>query len=167
MYSLVSGSFGIRPRAGAVALMTASMAAALALAGCATPYQKMGMNGGVRAVQLQTDLAQVTARGSPVTDADTIERYVLRKAAETTLQAGYDHFEIVSSSDRTRTFQGFAGYMRAVGEGLPTAGVTVPFIRPGETVLIRMQTGAAAPTGAVVFDARDLLAHLAPPPRAS
>lgn len=134
---------------------------ALLPAACATPYQKLGPTGGVKAVQLQTDLAQVTARGSIMTDADTVERYVLRKAAETTLNSGFDHFEIVSVSDRTRAIQGFAGYMRAVGQGLPTAGVTVPFIRPGETVLIRMLRGPQ-PTaaGAVVFDARDLLEHL-------
>lgn len=136
-------------------------AAALTLSGCATPYQKMGLRGGVRAVRLESDLAQVTARGSPLTDADTIERYILRKAAETTLAAGYDHFEVVSVSDRTRTMQGVAGYMTAVGNGLPSAGLSLPFVRPGETVMIRMMRGPvqAAP-GGVVFDAQDLLDHL-------
>lgn len=153
----------VRIEAGRLAAALAlAAAAAPMLSGCATPYQKMGMNGGVRSVRLETDLAQVTARGSPLTDADTIERYVLRKAAETTLAAGYDHFEVVSVSDRTRTMQGVAGYMTAVGNGLPSAGLSLPFVRPGETVLIRMMQGpvAAAP-GGVVFDAHDLLDHLA------
>jgi len=148
---------------GRLAAALALAAAASALCGCATPYQKMGVGGGVRSVRLETDLAQVTARGSPLTDADTIERYVLRKAAETTLAAGYDHFEVVSVSDRTRILQGVAGYMTAVGNGLPSAGLSLPLVRPGETALIRMMRGPA-PTGpgGVVFDARDLLAHLAP-----
>lgn len=147
---------------GRLAAALALAAATATLCGCATPYQKMGVGGGVRAVRLETDLAQVTARGSPLTDADTIERYVLRKAAETTLAAGYDHFEVVSASDRSRTLQGVAGYMTAVGNGLPSAGLSLPFVRPGETVLIRMLRGpvAAAP-GGVVFDAQDLLDHLA------
>jgi hypothetical protein len=158
----------VRIETGRLAAALALAALASALGGCATPYQKLGVGGGVRSVRLETDLAQVTARGSPLTDADTIERYVLRKAAETTLAAGFDHFEVVSVSDRSRILQGVAGYMTAVGNGLPSAGLSLPFVRPGETVLIRMMRApvAAAP-GGVVFDAQDLLAHLAPSRRRS
>jgi hypothetical protein len=138
-------------------------AAVLALAGCATPYQKLGPLGGVKSVQIASDMAQVTARGSIGTDADRIERYVLREASETTLAAGYDHFWVVSVSDRSRTIQGFAGYTAAAWQGLPSAGFGIPFIRPGETILIRMSRGtAAAQPGATVFDARDVLDHLTP-----
>ena len=140
--------------------------AALALAGCATPYQKMGALGGVKSVEIASDMAQVTARGSIGTDPDRIERYVIRKSAETTLAAGYDHFWVVSVGDRSRTIQGFAGYTAAAFQGLPSAGFSLPFVRPGETVLIRMSRGAAAAqAGATVFDARDVLDHLAGPRR--
>lgn len=138
--------------------------AALALAGCATPYQKMGALGGVKSVEIASDMAQVTARGSIGTDPDRIERYVLRKAAETTLAAGYDHFWVVSVSDRSRSIQAFAGYGAISSQSLPTGGFSLPFVRPGETVLIRMSRGGGQP-GATVFDARDVLDHLAGPPQ--
>jgi hypothetical protein len=136
-------------------------AAALALAGCSTPYQKMGPLGGVKSVQIASDMAQVTARGSVGTDPDRIERYVLRKAAETTLAAGYDHFWVVSVGDRSRTIQGFAGYTAAAFQGLPSAGFSLPFVRPGETILIRMSRGANPQPGATMFDAPDVLSYLA------
>jgi hypothetical protein len=136
------------------------IAAVLALAGCATPYQQMGITGGVRSVQIETDIAQITARGSLLTDADKIEQYVLRKAAETTLASGYDHFEVVSVSDRSRTFQAAGGYTGFTGTGFPSGGLTLPFIRPGETILIRMSRGPSTAQGVTVFDARDVLAHL-------
>ena len=134
--------------------------AACQLAACATPYKEMGMGGGVREVQITSDIAQVTARGSALTDPDKIEQYVLRKAAETTLAAGYDDFEIISSSDRSHTIQGVAGYSALGMSGLPTAGVNLPFTRPGEPVLIRMSHADAAPAGATVFNAREVIAHL-------
>ena len=58
---------------------------ALHLAACATPYQELGgLRGGVRAVQITSNIAQVTARGTSATDPDKVQRYALRKAAETT-----------------------------------------------------------------------------------
>jgi hypothetical protein len=146
--------------------LTAALAATLtaaALGGCATTYHRLEpMSGGVRSVQIASDMAQVTARGTFGTDPDRIERYVLRKAAETTLDAGYDHFWVVSVGDRTRTVQGFAGYTTAGWQGAPTGGFSLPFVRPGQTVLIRMARGTTAtPPGATVFDAKDLLDHLA------
>lgn len=151
------GFGGVRVAVGAVVIgMTA-----LQLCACATPYKEMGLGGGVRGVQITSNIAQVTARGSIATDPDKIEQYVLRKAAETTLEAGYDAFEILSSSDRSHTIQGFAGYTAAGYNGLPTAGVNLPFTRPGETVLIRMSYANAPTGGAAVFNAREVIAHLA------
>ncbi|HEY2661921.1 MAG TPA: hypothetical protein VGI79_19525, partial [Caulobacteraceae bacterium] len=110
---------------------------------------------------ITSDIAQVTARGSAVTDADKIEQYALRKAAEATLAAGYDHFEVVSASDRSRTLQGVAGYAAPGLRGFPSVGLTMPFTRPGETMLIRMSRGAAAESsGATVFDAHQVMDHL-------
>jgi hypothetical protein len=151
---------------GGLARFSAFGLAAVVLAGCATPYQDLGLRGGVRAVQITSDIAQVTARGSAMTDSDRIEQYVLRKAAETTLAAGYDHFEVVSASDRTRTIQGVAGYAATTQTGFPSAGLSLPFIRPGETVLIRMSRGTASgAAGATLFDAREVVAHLGEPAR--
>ena len=149
-------TFEIRRRRAA-----ALLAAALTLGGCATPYQSMGLRGGVRATQISSNIAQVTARGSFVTDADKIEQYVLRKAAETTLAAGYDRFEVLSVSDRSRNIQGVAGYTAFQASGFPSGGISLPFVRPGETLLIRMSRNGDPAGGNTLFDARDVLDHLA------
>jgi hypothetical protein len=144
-----------------IALTAVALGASLQLAACATPYQPMGLRGGVKSVQITSDVAQVTARGSSLTDPDAVQRYALRKAAETTIAAGYDCFEVVSTADRSRTTQGVAAYSAPGLHGFPTMGVSMPFVRPGETFLIRMSRGRPAPDAGMVFDARDVLDHLA------
>ena len=143
--------------------------ASLQLAACATPYQEMGLRGGVKAVQITSNLAQVTARGVTGTDPDKIQRYALRKAAETTLAAGYDQFEVVSISDRSRSIQGVAGYTSggiSGAGGFPALGLSMPFVKPGETLLIRMSHGRGDGAGeTTLFDAREVVDHLDAPHR--
>jgi hypothetical protein len=131
------------------------------LAACATPYQELGLRGGVKAVQITANIAQVTARGTVTTDPDKVQRYALRKAAETTVAAGYDLFEVVADTDRSRSSQAAAGYTTGGIGGFPALGLSMPFIKPGQTFLIRMSRGpmpeAAGPT---IFDARQVIAHL-------
>jgi hypothetical protein len=139
----------------------ATAAAALCLSACTTPYQEMGMRGGVKAVQITSDVAQVTARGSATTDPDKVQRYALRKAAETTVAAGYDLFQVVADVDRTRLVSGGGGYTTGGLGGIPALGLNLPFVRPGQTFLIRMSRGPM-PAGAqgTVFDAHEVLNHL-------
>ena len=132
------------------------------LAACATPYQELGhFRGGVRAVQITSNIAQVTARGSAATDPDKVQRYALRKAAETTVAAGYDLFEVVADVDRSRTGQAAAGYTTGGIGGFPALGLSMPFVKPGQTFLIRMSRGPILEgAGPTVFDARQVIAHL-------
>jgi len=134
---------------------------ALFLTACSTPYQDMGLRGGVQAVQITTDIAQVTARGSATTDPDKIQRYALRKAAETTVASGYDLFQVVADVDRTRLVSGGGGYSTGALGGLPALGLNMPFVRPGQTFLVRMSRGQV-PAGAAgtIFDAHEVLDHL-------
>ena len=46
-----------------------------ALSACSTPYQDMGTLGGVQAVRITDDTAQIRAQGNGYTDPDTIQRY--------------------------------------------------------------------------------------------
>ncbi len=142
----------------------AALAAGLALAGCATPYQDMGFMGGVRATQISADEAQITARGNGYTDPDTIQRYVLRKAAETTVAAGFDTFAVMNDADRSRSGEISTGSATAYGNSAYAVGYSTRIFKPGETVLIKMMHGpkpADAPGN--VFDAHDLLKYLTPP----
>lgn len=135
--------------------------AALALASCATPYQDMGFLGGVSATRIDSTTVQVTARGNAYTDADTIQRYVLRKAAEETIAAGFDGFEMSSSRDRSRTGRVGSTVVTGSGYGAFATNSSWQVVKPGESVMVRMFKGpkpADAPLG--VYDAREVLRYM-------
>lgn len=99
----------IRPRGAAIA---AALATATALAGCATPstYHPATGSGfareGFSDEQLEANRFRVTFSGNSFTARETVEKYLLFRAAELTLDRGYDYF-VISDRDtdkRTRTF---------------------------------------------------------------
>lgn len=72
-----------------------AMAGALALAACATatPYQPVSRGGyGYADAKIEDNRARVTFRGNSVTDRQTVENYLLYRAAEVTLENGFDYF---------------------------------------------------------------------------
>jgi len=79
------------------------LAAALVLASCttATPYQPLSAaaskaQGGYSELQLEPDKWRVAFSGNTLTSRETVERYLLYRAAEVTLAQGNDWFEIVN-----------------------------------------------------------------------
>jgi len=82
--------------------------ALLALTSCATPtpYQPLGSgdsraSGGYSDQQLSADRYRVTFVGNTLTSRQTVENYLLFRAAELTLQEGYTSFTIVDrATDR-------------------------------------------------------------------
>lgn len=102
--------------------------AALLVSACATPtpYQPLGTSstngGGYSEQPLEQNRFNVSFRGNSLTDRRTVETYLLYRAAELTVQQGYDWFTIVDKqTDRnTRVYAdpdpfyyntwGFGGY---------------------------------------------------------
>lgn len=85
-------------------LLTVS-ALALALGACATatPYVPAGQGryaAGYREARIEADRWRVTFSGNSLTSRDTVEMYMLYRAAELTVQQGYDWFE---TGDRVTT----------------------------------------------------------------
>lgn len=74
------------------------LVAALAVANCSTPtpYQpidsRSGISGGFSDQRITNDRFRVSFAGNGVTSRDTVENYLLYRAAELTLQQGYDSF---------------------------------------------------------------------------
>ncbi|MCP2871715.1 CC0125/CC1285 family lipoprotein, partial [Salmonella enterica] len=72
------------------------------LAGCATPtpYQPLGaptgVRGGFSAQQIERDRFRVTLAGTQVTSRERVENYLLSRAAELTVQQGYDGFTMMA-----------------------------------------------------------------------
>ncbi|HSG33747.1 MAG TPA: hypothetical protein VLA37_04370 [Sphingomonadaceae bacterium] len=83
-------------------LAAIGLAAAIALAGCATPtpYQPLGASsssarGGYSEAMLGPDHWRVNFAGNMLTSRETVEGYLLYRAAELTLEQGNDWFRIV------------------------------------------------------------------------
>lgn len=110
--------FSLRFGRGALAAALAS--ATLLTAGCATettyhPAAGQGFNRtGFSERQIEPNRFIVSFAGNTVTSRDTVERYLLFRAAELTLQQGDDYFVMVDrDTDRqTRTYStpGIGGY---------------------------------------------------------
>jgi hypothetical protein len=82
------------------ALVTAIvLAAGLAACETATPYQPyvpgQATSGGYSETRIEPDRWRVTFAGNSMTKRETVEGYLLFRAAELTLQNGYDWFAIV------------------------------------------------------------------------
>ncbi len=90
----------------------ATIVGAMALAACATPtpYQPATGQGfyrnGYSDQQIEPNRFQVSFSGNDLTSRETVERYLLYRAAQLTLERGFDHF-ILADRDtnvRSRTY---------------------------------------------------------------
>jgi hypothetical protein len=92
------------------AALAVALALAGALAGCATPtpYQRTvpgASSGGYFDTQIEANRWRVTFAGNSVTPRETVEAYLLYRAAELTVQQGYDWF---SMADRSTENKGYS-----------------------------------------------------------
>lgn len=92
--------------------IAAALVLAAGLAACATPtpYQPnirgQQTSGGYSEVRIEPDRFRVNFAGNSLTSRETVEGYLLYRAAELTLQEGYDTFTIVDrqTEKNTRTY---------------------------------------------------------------
>ncbi len=89
---------------GAIKIM-AAMFIALLVAGCATPtpYGPAVEGKGYSELQTENDRFRVSFSGNSLTPRETVESYLLYRAAEITLQQGYDRFRIVERDVESKT----------------------------------------------------------------
>ena len=107
-------------------------AAGLALAACATstPYTAAdaGSGYGFTDQKIEDDRFRITFRGNSQTSRDAVETYLLLRAAELTLENGYDHFVVVEDeTDKTTTYSGTAGPGFGPGLGYYGYGRAFPY----------------------------------------
>jgi len=84
-------------------------AAALLLSACATatPYQPATGNYGFQEQRIEANRVRITFRGNSLTDRDTVETYLLFRAAEVTLESGKDYFIVANrDTEEHSTLQG-------------------------------------------------------------
>ncbi len=168
---------------------------ALALTACetATPYQPLErgsrVSGGFTDQKLDADHVRVAFKGNTLTSRQTVESYLLYRAAELTVAQGFDWFEAVDRhTDRDRRtyvdpdpFYGpgyrwgyFRPYWAFYGPGYgwrgwspfwgePWGGATVQTVEQFEaSAEIAMHRGPKPQDDARALDAREVMANLGP-----
>lgn len=148
---------------------------AAALAGCATatPYQPQQGGFGYAEQKIESNRYRVTFAGNSSTELQTVENYVLHRAAEVTLAQGYDHFVVSDratqgeADDRrpavTFGFGGFGfGRHHHGGIGIATTTGGREDTRYQGAVEILMKRGRKPADDVNAFDAREILENLGP-----
>ncbi len=94
-------------------LLALSLAATLAACATSTPYQPArDGEGGYSEQRIENNRYRIRFIGNSSTPRETVENYMLYRAAELTLNAGYDYF-VMSGNDteaRTRYSQSVSAY---------------------------------------------------------
>lgn len=154
--------------------------AAASLAACVgpTPYQPRADEGGFAETKIETNRYRVVFAGNSQTSREVVETYLLHRAAEVTLEAGGDWFEIVGqdteidrkivstghlfpgpflfSRHRRRGFgYGFAG----AGFGTVSSRAVDRYDAHAEIIVHRGEKPAER---AEAYDAREVVANLGP-----
>ena len=147
------------------------LVAMLASCGTATPYQPATDGQGYAEQALERDRYRVTFVGNSLTSRETVENYLLYRAAEVTLAKGYDHFVMVEKDTERNTiyhstftvFTG-GGSRRGHGSILPGfgSGTSRPRDRYTASANIIMRGGDKPADNPHAYDARALLEWLAP-----
>lgn len=161
-------------------LATAALLLTLGACASSTPYQSAGASSyGFEETAIEADRYLVSFNGNSLTERDRVETYLLYRAAELTVERGYDHFIIVrrdTESDRrtVTTRDPFASpyglHYRYFHPGFGWYGYRDPFWDDRRTREITRYEAQAeivlgqgpAPDDPAAFDARDVIANLGP-----
>lgn len=141
-----------------------------------TPYQPRLEGAGYAEQQLDSRTWRVEFAGNTVTPRETVENYLLYRAAEVMLFGGYDTFVILDKEiERKVAYRGYGVYRPHIGFGFSRRrhfgigyhGAYAPdgyYARTSYTgyVTIRNVEGGQVPSDAVVYNAQELVQQLGP-----
>lgn len=94
-------------------IISAALAAVAAACATETPYAPAanGSGYGYTETQIETNRYRISFSGNSLTDAETVDTYLLYRAAELTTQRGYDWFRVVDRKlDAEKEYRGEAMY---------------------------------------------------------
>ncbi|WP_422368590.1 CC0125/CC1285 family lipoprotein [Pelagibius sp.] len=159
-----------------VSLMPLCLAVAL-LAGCShpTPYAPAIDGKGYAEQQLETDRYRVSFAGNSATPRETVENYLLYRAAEITVEAGHEHFRVIAQETETETvyrttasnlggfgFRSFPYYHNSGFSSFATATARPVTSYEAFANIVMVTDNAAAESDDNAYDARDVLNKLGP-----
>lgn len=144
---------------------------AVLLTACAstTPYQSQRDGYGYTEQILEPNRVRVSFAGSSATSRETVENYLLYRAAEVTLARGFDYFVMTKTQTEARSgnspsvnlgFGGFGFGSRSgvgLGVGTSTGGDKRAYTAQSEVLMFRGGKPAGDPQA---FDAREVRSNL-------
>lgn len=137
-----------------------------------TPYQPATEGQGYAEREIETDRYRVTFAGNSMTPLETVENYLLYRAAELTRDTGNDYFIVVDRHVQDHT--SYRGYVSGFdhfrhhgfshfGSGFDYAYAdTDPITSYTAMVVIRVFKGEKPVNDVNAYDARDVLTRLSP-----
>lgn len=144
--------------------------ATVGLAACATttPYQPLKDGQGYAEQKIESNRYKVTFSGNSSTSKQTVENYLLFRAAEVTLANGYDYFVVAdrdteSDTRYSQSYNGFGGFgygwypRSSVGFGASTA---IPSTEYEAQASILVFKGKKPETETKAYDAREVKQNL-------
>lgn len=163
----------------AIAASGAAMLALLASCASQPPYygpKKPGETMGYTDTRLDQNRYQVTYSGNSATDRETVENFLLMRAAQVTLEAGFSHFVFDTRDTEARTtyYSSFTGWPGWPGFGwyrhtwpydggpFDMEGESRPVIRFEAYAEIVMLTPAQAAKEPRAIDANQIVTRLGP-----
>lgn len=147
------------------------LSAALAACATVTPYQPLRDGYGYAEQKIEGARYRVSYAGNDLTPRQTVENYLLYRAAELTLEQGHDYFIMVSPSTEAQTrytqdinafgsFGRYGWYPRSyLGAGI---GTSIPSTEYEAQAYVLMRSGKKPARDAGAFDAREVKQNLEP-----
>lgn len=153
-----------------------TMLVATVLAACATPYGKYGITGGYTDSRIDENTFSISVDTNGFTSQQTTSTHGLYRAAELTVENGFDYFIIASgsngatsmamaipgasTSNTTVNVYGSTAYAKTTTTSAPTT--VVPMAFPNSTLTIKSFKGAKPDGVANTYDARAVMKYLGP-----
>lgn len=146
-----------------------ALAAALTACATATPYQPSTAGYGYDEQRIEQNRYRITFVGNSRTPKQTVENYLLFRAAELCLQAGYDYFVFASEATdaNTRYLQSFNGYYGSYfwyphPAFAASTSVSTPITEYEAQANVVMFSGKKKDDDVKAFDARQVRSNLEP-----
>ena len=157
-------------------LLITVLATALAACATATPYQRLRNGYGYTDQQLESNRYRVTFVGNSETPRSAVENYLLYRAAQITVNHGYDYFVIdhqntERSTHYVNTYQGVGGYYAYnpffYDPFFTTMGTSYPVNHYHAYATIVLYHGKKPSGNIHAYDAHQIIEHLGPEVRKS